>query len=355
MNPQPLVSIIIPTFNRAHLIGETLDSVLAQTYPNWECIIVDDGSSDNTDEVVGSYVKKDPRFQYHHRPADRPKGANACRNYGFEISKGEYVQWLDSDDLLVATCIDKRLTYFQAFKIKDFLVFQTILYHYRNTVSHFVYNFLNKEMDDLSRFIIYDYPWNTNSAIFKRVFVINNKIYWEESLSVHQDLGFNIQLLNTNPNYCKIIDLPDVLVRMNNKDKLSGNTPNKSKTFGKYIYLTFIFNILRKSNKIEFCKKELYSLALFYMDLYFREREIKYYLKVPQLFLKNGLYLYAPVLLLDQFYILLRRKFYNKTFRKLIDFYTFFNFEERIQFLPPRGSTLGKVSVDEHLKNTVAL
>ena len=65
---QALISIIIPTFNRAHLIGETLDSVLAQTYPNWECIIVDDGSTDTTDEVVGEYVKKDSRFLYHHRP-----------------------------------------------------------------------------------------------------------------------------------------------------------------------------------------------------------------------------------------------------------------------------------------------
>ncbi len=59
----PLVSIIIPTYNRAHLIHETLDSVLAQTYTNWECIVVDDGSSDNTEEVLESYINKDFRFQ----------------------------------------------------------------------------------------------------------------------------------------------------------------------------------------------------------------------------------------------------------------------------------------------------
>src|SRR5690554_5799485 len=96
----PLVSIIIPTFNRAHLIGETLDSVLAQTYHNWECIVVDDGSTDNTDEVMAEYIAKDARFQYHHRPAVKSKGANACRNYGFEKSKGAYIQWFDSDDLM---------------------------------------------------------------------------------------------------------------------------------------------------------------------------------------------------------------------------------------------------------------
>ena len=105
----PLVSIIIPTYNRAHLIGETLDSVLAQTYENWECIIVDDGSTDNTEEVVNNYIKRDTRFQYHHRPIDRPKGGNAARNYGFEISKGEYVNWFDSDDLMLEDFILQKV------------------------------------------------------------------------------------------------------------------------------------------------------------------------------------------------------------------------------------------------------
>ncbi len=100
-----LVSIIIPTYNRAHLIGETLDSVLAQTYQNWECIVVDDGSTDNTDEVMAGYIAKDFRFRYYHRPADRLPGGNAARNYGFEMSKGEYVQWFDSDDIMLPAFI----------------------------------------------------------------------------------------------------------------------------------------------------------------------------------------------------------------------------------------------------------
>lgn len=65
---KPLVSIIIPTYNRAHLIGETLDSVLAQTYINWECIIVDDRSTDDTKEVIDSYLYGDVRFSYFKRP-----------------------------------------------------------------------------------------------------------------------------------------------------------------------------------------------------------------------------------------------------------------------------------------------
>lgn len=95
----PLISIIIPTFNRAHIIGETLDSVINQTYTNWECIIVDDGSTDNTAQVITKYLDKDKRFQYHKRPENKLKGPNSCRNYGFELSKGDYINWFDSDDL----------------------------------------------------------------------------------------------------------------------------------------------------------------------------------------------------------------------------------------------------------------
>ena len=95
-----LVSIIIPTYNRAHLISETLHSIIAQTYTYWECIVVDDGSTDNTEEILKNYIKKDKRFQYHQRPKDKPKGANACRNYGISISNGDFLLVMDSDDLL---------------------------------------------------------------------------------------------------------------------------------------------------------------------------------------------------------------------------------------------------------------
>ncbi|WP_435139211.1 glycosyltransferase family 2 protein [Formosa sp. A9] len=109
MTNTPLVSIIIPTYNRAHLIGETLDSVLAQTYTNWECIVVDDGSNDNTAEVMAAYCTKDARFQYYHRPKERMPGGNAARNYGFEVSKGEYVQWFDSDDVMCENVLKLQL------------------------------------------------------------------------------------------------------------------------------------------------------------------------------------------------------------------------------------------------------
>lgn len=104
-----LVSIIIPTYNAASLIGETLESVEGQNYSNWECIIVDDGSSDNTEIVVSEFLQKDKRFQYHKRSEVYKSGGNGARNNGYHLSKGDYIQYLDADDLLAPDKIEKQM------------------------------------------------------------------------------------------------------------------------------------------------------------------------------------------------------------------------------------------------------
>ncbi|PRY13279.1 glycosyl transferase family 2 [Pontibacter ummariensis] len=103
------VSVIISTYNRGSLIGETLDSVEAQTLSDWECIIVDDGSVDETEALVQRYTERDSRFKYVKRPADRPKGGNSCRNIGLELAKGTFIQFLDSNDLLAANKFEEQV------------------------------------------------------------------------------------------------------------------------------------------------------------------------------------------------------------------------------------------------------
>lgn len=105
----PLVSVIIPVFNREHLIAESLESVKAQSFENWECIVVDDGSTDNTEKIVRRFTENDSRFRFYRRYADRLKGANSCRNIGFEKAKGKYIKFLDSDDLLTPDCLEKQV------------------------------------------------------------------------------------------------------------------------------------------------------------------------------------------------------------------------------------------------------
>ncbi len=90
-----LISCITPTFNRSKLLENAILSCLNQTYPEWEMIIVDDGSTDDTESVVQKYMIKDKRIKYFHNPK---KGAASARNYGILQSKGKYIAFLDDDD-----------------------------------------------------------------------------------------------------------------------------------------------------------------------------------------------------------------------------------------------------------------
>jgi glycosyltransferase involved in cell wall biosynthesis len=91
-----MVSVIIPTYNYGRFIAETLDSVRAQTYKDFECLVIDNGSTDDTTAVVAPFLT-DERFKYCKIPN---KGVSAARNFGVKIARGELIQFLDADDLL---------------------------------------------------------------------------------------------------------------------------------------------------------------------------------------------------------------------------------------------------------------
>ena len=95
MNPQ--VSIIVPCYNQELFLAETLESVKRQSYSNWECIIMDDGSTDNSKEVAHAFCEKDNRFHYYYQ---NNQGLSATRNNGIKKSCGIYILPLDADDLI---------------------------------------------------------------------------------------------------------------------------------------------------------------------------------------------------------------------------------------------------------------
>ena len=108
MQKDPFVSIIVPAYNYANFILETLQSIQEQTYVNWEAIIVDDGSTDDTRQVVKTIVETDSRIKYIYQTN---KGLPAARNTGIEASLGNYIQFLDADDLLSKSKIELQVKY----------------------------------------------------------------------------------------------------------------------------------------------------------------------------------------------------------------------------------------------------
>ena len=190
-----LISIIIPTYNRAHLIGETLDSIRSQTYSNWECIVVDDGSTDTTAEVMREYVKKDSRFQYHQRPENKLKGPNSCRNYGFELSKGEYVKWFDSDDVMLPTLLEKQILPFV--DNVEMSVCKLSYFDFEKRISireNMIFS--NNLIED---YLIGNVTFYISGPLWQRIFLEKQKQLFDESLTNLDDWDFNLRMLYQKP------------------------------------------------------------------------------------------------------------------------------------------------------------
>jgi glycosyltransferase involved in cell wall biosynthesis len=107
---QPLVSIIVPCYNYGHYLPETLQQLAKQQYSHWECIIVDDGSMDNTHTVSETFVLQDERFKYVYQTN---MGLSAARNTGIAHANGKYLQFLDADDLIHTNKVAQQVAYLE--------------------------------------------------------------------------------------------------------------------------------------------------------------------------------------------------------------------------------------------------
>lgn len=212
----PLISIIIPTYNRADLLPETLDSVLRQTYQNWECIIVDDGSTDNTIEIANKFVHKDKRIRFYERPCERKPGGNGARNFGFLKSSGEYVKWLDSDDLIAENLLKNEAELILN-KNSDLIVSSWIYFDSANTNfperNRLVKAAPKNGMDLLNKMGELGEFTPPPSYLIKREIVYLAGL-WNENLRNNQDGEFSFRFLN----YCQSIKYTDTIGTIVRKD-----------------------------------------------------------------------------------------------------------------------------------------
>lgn len=209
---RPLVSIIIPTYNRASLLAKVLDAIKTQTYTNWECILVDDGSTDTTEQLVTSFVEKDSRFQFYKRPDNLPKGANACRNYGFKKSKGDYINWFDSDDYMLPQKLELQLLQLQKAKT-PFCICQTERYDAVQQVSLGLRAPKIISKDSLNDYVQFQIFWTTGAALWDRSFIEKYNLVWNETLQQSQDYDFHMNALAITTKYATIDTVLMQLVR----------------------------------------------------------------------------------------------------------------------------------------------
>ncbi|WP_298287546.1 glycosyltransferase [uncultured Lutibacter sp.] len=197
MDNSKLVSIIIATYNRGHLISETIESVLEQSYQFWELIIVDDSSNDNTENVVKSYTDKDKRIKYFKRPSYRIKGPNSSRNFGIENSIGDYIVSLDSDDWLLPDYLMEKVKILTNNPEIDGVLSKTILVNNnKEIIKREKRTFLTDNV--LDDFISLKISWYMHDILWRKKFLLG-KILYNEQLLKMLDRDFHIRRLTENP------------------------------------------------------------------------------------------------------------------------------------------------------------
>ncbi|MCB0700180.1 MAG: glycosyltransferase family 2 protein [Chitinophagales bacterium] len=213
-----VISIITPSFNRASIVHETAESIFGQTSANWEWVIVDDGSTDNSWELLEQYAAKDERVKIYKRERE-PKGACTCRNIAVERSTGDYVMFLDTDDVLAPFCIEQRLAAIEKEGDVDFVVFPMLLFNKELHDLDLLWN-IDKNEDDLQRVLIGDPVCQGTGPLWKKE-SFKEVGMWREDLKLWQDIELHIRSFLYPVKYKKRLDLhPDVYLRIS-EDSLS--------------------------------------------------------------------------------------------------------------------------------------
>lgn len=208
-----MVSIIMPSYNKAAHIQESIDSIKKQTHKNWELLIIDDCSTDNSVQIINENLGG--AFQIRLNVNENNKGANYCRNKGIKLAKGDYLLFMDADDLLSASCLERRLFTFEN-KNLDFAVFTMQVFNQVPGDDQRCWKPNSKHV--LRDFLAHDLPWQTMQPLWKRDFVISTEGF-DENFERMQDVDFHTNVLLKEPKYQMFVGVPDCYYRIDEKRK----------------------------------------------------------------------------------------------------------------------------------------
>jgi len=210
----PKVSVIIPTYNRAHLVGKAIESVLAQTYRDFEIIVVDDGSADATGEVVNSF--QDSRISYIYQ---KNSGVASARNRGITASRGEYIALLDSDDVWLSEYLSLTVEQMEA-NPEVALVCSDCYICDKNLEERLHRKWRSSTFDTIKlhdaerhplKYLLRSGCFISPQATLLRSSVLEKTGLFDETLLTHEDLEMFIRIVRDYP--IKLVDLPLVEFR----------------------------------------------------------------------------------------------------------------------------------------------
>lgn len=217
MNKNPTVSVIIPTYNRAHLVGRAIQSVLNQTYQDFELIIVDDGSTDNTEEIIKEFQEQDKRIKYIKH--DKNKGGSTTRNTGIKAARGEYIAFQDSDDEWLPEKLKKQMEVFKNTSSKVGIIY-TGFWRIKDNEKTYIPQSWVKQKDGNIYFELLKGNFVTTQSIVTRKECFKKAGMFDEKLPRLQDWELVLRL-SKYYNF-KCIDEP-LLVSYYTSDSISAN------------------------------------------------------------------------------------------------------------------------------------
>lgn len=215
----PLVSILIPVYNAENYVAEAIESALNQTYKNIEIIIVDDGSTDKSWEIIESYRKKYPNIIKTYQQEN--KGACAARNKAFELSSGQYIQYLDADDLLAENKIEEQTILFKKFGNNNKIITSCSWVRFKNNPKDAKIDrqYIDKDYDNPIDWLIDS--WRGKGMGQTNIWLIPRDIIdavgkWNEQLKKNQDGEF----------FCRVLLKSNKIIYSNNSIVYYRDTEN---------------------------------------------------------------------------------------------------------------------------------
>ena len=210
----PYFSIIIPTFNRENVIIDTLHSIQCQTFQSWECIIIDDGSTDNSLKKISEFIKDDQRFSLKKRDS-LPKGPTKCRNIGLKFAKANKIIFFDSDDLFLPWALQNRYSVTVQKNEIDLCLFQSANFYQNKKIQLRADPTSKNQLDSILSF---EPVFGTPDPVWDKDFI--NKIGgWNEKIEVWDDPEIHARAMVNKARIEWGDTIPDCLIRCDNVDE----------------------------------------------------------------------------------------------------------------------------------------
>jgi glycosyltransferase involved in cell wall biosynthesis len=250
-----LVSIVIPTYNGERFIAESLDVVSRQSYPNWEILVVEDGSRDGTQEIVESFAQRNPSRRVEYLRCERNRGPSHARNLAFAKVRGEFVALLDVDDRWLPDHLAVSLESLRT--TGSDVAYSTVVMF--EDQSEILLGVWGPDWNDLS-----DFPYGlfrrnfiTPSATVMRRQVLADIGIWDTRLRYCEDLDFWLRCLAAGKKFQHVSGL-HTLYRRNHKEAATGNTCAVLEVYAQTIERYMVFPGLRERR----CRKFVYNAYL---------------------------------------------------------------------------------------------